>query len=147
MSDGDGSPASTPVAADRAAVGHRAWGRARSSSGDDAEAALFEAAAQNDRPAVRSLLAQRASPDAYRTRYGMTALMAAAAADYAEVCSLLLAAGADRSLRNYCNETAQEIARMCDRVGLLELLSPLNDDGESPGKSGDDLSWHSLPAR
>ena len=36
----------------------------------------------------------------------------------------LLAAGADSALRNDCNETAHEIARMCERFQLLELLAP-----------------------
>jgi ankyrin repeat protein len=57
-----------------------------------------------------------------RNSYGMTALMTAVQEGQVDVVKALLAAGADRKLRNKKPETASDIARLNGRTELLSLL-------------------------
>ncbi|KAL1521637.1 hypothetical protein AB1Y20_021295 [Prymnesium parvum] len=119
-----------------------------SHASDEAAVALFEAAVRDATATVRLLLSQRVSPDAHRSRYGMTALMAAASFGHAEVCSLLLAAGANKTLRNDCRETAHDIARMCDQPQLLSLLAPVgSSDEESEATDSGSLAEGTVAGR
>jgi ankyrin repeat protein len=80
------------------------------------------AAAAAGRPAsVRSLLQARASVDA-QNALGDTALIAAARAGNAEICSQLLHAGSNTRLRNQDKVTATDVANLRGFASVAQVI-------------------------
>jgi len=83
---------------------------------------LFDAVRKRQLPEVLRLLAAGASPDAYVTRAGTTALMKAAELGLEAVAAALLAAGANANRRNEFGEAAIDLARMHAHKQLVAIL-------------------------
>lgn len=95
------------------------------------------AIATGNREVVKNLLGRGESPDAL-DRDGNSALMLAARKGLAEICSILLEAGADSALKDAKGRTALEIAEALHHFDAARVLNPLSGPlDENLGDTGD----------
>ena len=83
---------------------------------------LFRAAEKGDCEEVSRLVQSGFGIDT-SDRYGWTPLMCAAYAGHLECVSLCLTLGADRSLRNHSNQTAEDLANFAGHSEVTEAIS------------------------
>ena len=84
---------------------------------------LHDAAERGNDKCVELLLARGVPVDQLNVTTGDTALMWAALAGRDAVIRRLLAAGADRTLKNQANKSALDLATAYGKKGAIELLS------------------------
>ena len=84
------------------------------------------AIATGNREGVKSLLDRGESPNAL-DRDGNSALMLAARKGLAEICAILLEAGADSALKDARGHTALEIAEALHHFDVVRVLKPLSE--------------------
>lgn len=92
---------------------------------EDGTTPLFRAARAGQEESVRFLLGMGANINdvsSLNSFHGRTALMAAAYEGYGDVVKILLAAGADRSLRDSVNDSAEDDARNRGYDGVAKLI-------------------------
>jgi ankyrin repeat protein len=101
-----------------------------------ADAPLADAAEKADRPRVRSLLADRADPNAAQAD-GMTALHWAVSSDDADTARLLLAAGARAAAANRYGVTPLALACTNGNADLVRMLLAAGADPNATLRGGE----------
>ncbi|XP_049769394.1 ankyrin repeat domain-containing protein 65-like [Schistocerca cancellata] len=88
----------------------------------DGETALHRAAWRGHAEVARLLLSAASDPNA-RDMWGLTPLHLAAYHGHAEAAAALLQAGADRGVRANDERTPLDVATLCNRPQLVEMLT------------------------